>query len=163
MAITTIEELNSALNNPNEFKRLIKSNFDLRKTAERFPDHAETLIQVVLNDSNEFKRLIEDNFDLRKTAERFPDHAEIFTQPTVEQALKAMMFQSKAAQSYTAGAAAGALASGTPRLPPEMGHHIGLFLDRKTGGRLAQTSKTAAETAAETAEKMQNKNKSPRK
>ena len=124
MAITTIEELNSALNNPNEFKRLIKNNFELRETAKRFPGHAE-----------------------------------IFTQPTVEQALKAMMLQSKAAQFYTAGAATGALASGTPPLPPEIGHHIGLFLDRKTGGRLAQTSKTAAETA----EDMQNKNKSPRK
>src|SRR3990167_3420369 len=157
MAITTIEELNSALNNPNEFKRLIENNIDLIHAAERFPVHAETLIQVVLNDPNEFKRLIENNinlrniavnfpvhaetliqvvlndpnefkrliksnFDLRETAKRFPGHAEIFTQPTVEQALKAMMLQSKAAQFYTAGAATGALASGTPPLPPEIGH-----------------------------------------
>ena len=61
-------------------------------------------------------------------------------------------------KAYTQGAATGALASGTPPLPPEIGHHIGSFLDRKTGGRLAQTSKTATETA----EEMQKK-KNPRK
>jgi len=54
------------------------------------------------------------------------------------------------ANPYTQGATAGALID---KLPCELGTYVGTFLGRKEGGRLAQTSKLAAQLANEEKDK----------
>ena len=72
----TEAELIRALNDPEEFKRLIKDGLDLRKAAEHFPRYADTLINIVLNDPEEFKRLIREPYHLRMAPEDFPRYAD---------------------------------------------------------------------------------------
>jgi len=91
------EALDNREQNPNNFKNLIKENYDLRKTAKLFPQHAEALIKIIHQDKDEFKRLIEIDYDLRETAKLFPQHAEIFGKPSVSEAVKA----NKYFQSFT--------------------------------------------------------------
>jgi hypothetical protein len=64
------------LSDPEEFKRLLKSNYDLSETAQQFPNHAEELITRALSDPEGFKCFIKDNIELTKTAQQFPNHAE---------------------------------------------------------------------------------------
>ncbi|WP_131795246.1 hypothetical protein [Fluoribacter gormanii] len=84
------KDLQNALKKPEEFKRIIADNRDLRWAAQQFPNHAEELISRVLNDLEEFKRLIKSLYELRETAEQFPNHAEILGKKSLEEALEAL-------------------------------------------------------------------------
>ena len=84
-------QLLNAFKNPDEFKRLVKLNHELLETAKLFPQHAETLINIVLNNPDEFKRLVRHNNELRETAKLFPQHADIFGKSTVNEAADAAL------------------------------------------------------------------------
>jgi hypothetical protein len=70
----TLEELNQALINKKEFKRLIKNSYDLTAVGNNFPNHKDNLIQVLLADPDEFKRVIQDTSNLIAVGNNFPNH-----------------------------------------------------------------------------------------
>lgn len=62
----------------------------------------------------------------------------------IEKVLLILKLKSLGLQAYTKGASAGALSQ---FFTPEIGQHIGSFLDRKTGGRLASVNTAARDLA----------------
>ena len=74
---------------PEKFTLFIKDNYELRKTAKQFPDHAEALIQHVLMDPEKFTLFIKDNYDLRETAKQFSQYNKIFGCSDIASALRA--------------------------------------------------------------------------
>ncbi len=87
--MTEQERLN-ALDNPQEFQRLIKSAVDLILLARALPQHHDKLAALVLDNAIEFQRLIKSAVDLTLLATAFPQHIEIFGLPTVTEALVAL-------------------------------------------------------------------------
>jgi putative ubiquitin-RnfH superfamily antitoxin RatB of RatAB toxin-antitoxin module len=139
------------LTDPEEFKRLIRVALDLIIVARQFPTQADQLIQPLLTDPEEFNRLIKTAGELAEVGRQFPKHAEVFQQPSVEAALTKIKMNSDEAKAYTKGATVSALAGGelSKKLPPEITSHIGDFLGRKHGAKLAQTHKAAHKTATD--------------
>lgn len=132
------------LNDPDEFNRLIKNSTHLASLAKEFPNHRQKIIERVLTDEVEFTRLVKRPSDLKILATEFPGNAKILNQTTIADAV-AMITNIKLSGPYTQGAAAGFFTA--KNIPLEIGSHIGTFLDRKDGARLARTTKMAAETA----------------
>lgn len=93
---------------------------------------------------NNFQRLVTNTDELNDLARHFSEY-EILKKSKVEDVLEEIKLSIyKQEEAYSRGAAMSFFA---PALPPEMSEHIGIFLDKKSGVQLAQTTKSAADTA----------------
>ncbi|WP_131782850.1 hypothetical protein [Legionella gresilensis] len=68
-------EVIKILQDPEEFKGVVKNNNDLRSIAEAYPNYANALVGVILSNPDEFNRLIQDSFELLHVAEGLPASA----------------------------------------------------------------------------------------
>lgn len=161
---------------PENCTRLITHYIHLRSLTIYFQEYKEELYQWVTQPNN-FKRLIDSSNTLKALITDFPEHAnnikDLFMEPqhfmriVSNAAIRSEFMQRPSIHAYTQGAAIGFF-SNRPEgelLMPELAAHIASFLDRKSGGLLAQTrisAATAANIAEEEAKKIEEEDNIPR-
>ncbi|WP_298627208.1 hypothetical protein [uncultured Legionella sp.] len=144
------DELFRLFKETDSLSRLVKNLQDLGTIMVEFKDHRDDFVEMLSLNKN-FHSIIKNKQDIKILAFYFKHlkytNDSIFEKDRPEDVLQEMIKITKSPKAYTAGAAAGALASANQSLPYDIGKIIGGFFDRRTGGRLAQTSKAAAEMA----------------
>lgn len=141
------------------YRQSIKSNtHTVLACADIFPEHREDVYQFITHPEN-FPRLITDLGKLVDLAKKFLEHdkdiqklymkPENFMRFQWREDARNAFINSPTIQAYTRGAAIGFF-SRRPEgelIPEELAEYIGTFLDRKSGGQLAQTRRSAATEA----------------
>ncbi|MFW2572263.1 hypothetical protein [Legionella sp. 29fVS95] len=145
--------------NPDHSTRLISHYINLRTLTIYFPEYKEAMYQWITRLDN-FTRLVDNSIILQGLTTDFPEHQqeieELLLQPrhfmriVSSEALRSEFMRHPMIQAYTRGAAIGFFSrcNEGELLPPELADYVGSFLDRKSGGRLAQTRRSAAREAS---------------
>lgn len=143
---------------PDNCTRLISHYINLRTLTIYFPEYKEEMYQWITRSDN-FTRLVDNTIILQGLTEDFPEHRkeveallvkpQHFMRIVSSEVLRSEFMKLPMIQAYTQGAAVGFFSRRAEGelLPPELAEYIGSFLDRKSGGQLAQTRRSAAREA----------------
>lgn len=73
--INNLVELNAALNNEDEYKRLVQNSLDLERASKQFPEYADALIQPLFANQKIYDRIIGTSVHLERIGKQFPEYA----------------------------------------------------------------------------------------
>lgn len=118
-----------------------------------FPEKSEKFLDFLMQ-SGALLSYIKNDDDLKKISKIF-SNSELLKNGKLEEVLEILnrlnrFNNSPAEKAYTQGAVVGLFSD---RLPPEVSHYLGDFLDRNSGGKVAQVSKVCADMAHEEQER----------
>ncbi|ARH00907.1 hypothetical protein [Legionella micdadei] len=129
-------------------EQLITSLLDIESMADNFSDK-ENFFDFIIQ-SGVLIPLINNSNDLSRLSSIFPK-CEMFKKSTVEEVVaKLERLKRPEEKAYTQGALVGLFEN---RLPAEVSHYIGGFLNRKAGGEVSLVNKAAASLAQEEQER----------
>lgn len=128
--------------------QLITGLLDIKSMADNFSDK-EKFFDFIIQ-SGVLIPFIKNSSDLSRLSSIFPK-CEMFEKRTVEEVVaKLERLKRPEEKAYTQGAMVGLFEN---RLPAELSHYIGRFLNRKAGGEVSRVNKAAASLAQEEQER----------